>query len=212
MLTPSCSGFKLYCFKGLHKFGRQSTILAASVFFLAGATLCAGAQHHWMLIIGRSSIVQVRDSPSPTSWSRQYSLSSLCNHRDTFCKSGRLWHIKTGWRVSLGLAGVLDTILFIGSLIITNTPASLVECGKESTGHTTLRKIRGVEDVEAEFQQIVKASEIARRVKHPFKELMKRSSLPPLIIVVCFKSFTVYRDQCHHVLCSCLVPNCWIQE
>ncbi|KAE8672647.1 Sugar transport protein 13 [Hibiscus syriacus] len=88
-----------------------------------------------------------------------------------------------------GLPASRPPFLFIGSLVITETPMNLVERGKESLGHTTLRKIRGVEDVEAEFQQIMKAREIARGVKHPFKELMKRSSMPPLIIAVMLQVF-----------------------
>ena len=95
----------------------------------------------------------------------------------------------SGWRVSLGLAGAPAIILFIGSLIISETPASLVERGKESAGHKTLKKIRGVEEVESEFEQIMMASKIAQEVKHPYKELMKRSSMPPLIIGIMLQVF-----------------------
>ncbi|MBA0576102.1 hypothetical protein Golob_023853 [Gossypium lobatum] len=77
---------------------------------------------------------------------------------------------------------MLATILFIGSLIITETPVSLVEHGKESSGHTILQNIRGVEDVDFEFEQMVIASKISQEVKHPCNKLMNRCGMPPLII------------------------------
>lgn len=94
-----------------------------------------------------------------------------------------------GWRVSLGLAGIPAFFLLIGGIVISETPASLIERGNEATGEKTLKKIRGVEDVKAEFEQIKLASDIARQVKHPFKKLMKRSSMPPLIIGVMLQVF-----------------------
>lgn len=94
-----------------------------------------------------------------------------------------------GWRVSLGLAGVPAMFLFAGSLIITETPSSLVERGKEIKAKSTLKRIRGVDDVDPEFRQIVLACHIASKVKHPFKELMKRYSMPPLIIGILMQVF-----------------------
>ncbi|KAJ6890692.1 hypothetical protein NC651_024256 [Populus alba x Populus x berolinensis] len=94
-----------------------------------------------------------------------------------------------GWRVSLGLAGVPAVFLFIGSIVITETPTSLIERGNETAGQSTLRRIRGVENVSSEFEQIKAASEIARQVKHPYKKLMKRSSMPPLIIGILLQVF-----------------------
>ncbi|KAL6326107.1 hypothetical protein AAG906_000982 [Vitis piasezkii] len=94
-----------------------------------------------------------------------------------------------GWRLSLGLASLPAVFLFVGSVVIIETPASLVERNQESQGLSTLKKIRGVEDVDAEFEQIKMACEAAREVKDPFKRLMKRSSMPPLIIGVMMQVF-----------------------
>lgn len=99
-----------------------------------------------------------------------------------------------GWRVSLGCAGIPAAILLFGSLIIVETPTSLIERGKKEDGVRTLKKIRGVEDVEEEFQAILYATEVAKKVKHPYKELTtKRRNLPPLIcgtILQVFQQFT----------------------
>ena len=60
--------------------------------------------------------------------------------------------------VSLGLTGVPTLFLFIGSIVITETPASLIERENKTTGKSTLKKIRGVDNVNAEFEQIKAAS------------------------------------------------------
>jgi hypothetical protein len=94
-----------------------------------------------------------------------------------------------GWRVFLGLAGVPAFVLFIGSIVITGTPTSLIECGNETAGKSTLRKIRGVDHVNAEFEQFKAASEIARQVWHPYKKTMKCSSMPTLVIGIQLQIF-----------------------
>ncbi|KAH8500365.1 hypothetical protein H0E87_015576 [Populus deltoides] len=94
-----------------------------------------------------------------------------------------------GWRVFLGLAGVPAFVLFIGSIVITETPTSLIECGNETARKSTLRKIRGVDHVNAEFEQFKAASEIARQVRHPYKKTMKCSSMPTLVIGIQLQIF-----------------------
>lgn len=94
-----------------------------------------------------------------------------------------------GWRVSLGVAATPAIILFIGSLVITETPVSLIERGKDTAGLKALKKIRGVDDVDDEYNQIKMVCEQAQQVKYPFKKLMKRSSMPPLIISVMLQVF-----------------------
>ena len=94
-----------------------------------------------------------------------------------------------GWRVSLGLAAIPGLILFLGSLILPETPASLIERGKDNKGKESLKKIRGVEDVDQEYEEIKKGCEIAKQVKQPFRKLMRRSSVPPLFIGIMLQIF-----------------------
>lgn len=94
-----------------------------------------------------------------------------------------------GWRLALGFAGFPGLFLFVGSFIIMETPPSLIERGKEIEGRQALQKIRGVDDVDFELQQIKLACETARKVKHPFKKLMKRASVPPLVIAISIQVF-----------------------
>ncbi|KAL8153642.1 hypothetical protein V2J09_011402, partial [Rumex salicifolius] len=94
-----------------------------------------------------------------------------------------------GWRYSLGGAIVPAFLLFIGGFIITETPTSLVEHDKVDEGRAALRRIRGVDDVEAELQQVVEACTQAKLVKSPFNKLRKKQSLPPLAIGMLMQVF-----------------------
>lgn len=53
-----------------------------------------------------------------------------------------------GWRLSLGLAGVPATILLIGSVVLPETPNSLIERGRLEDGKKVLKKLRGTDDAE----------------------------------------------------------------
>ncbi|XP_021834368.1 sugar transport protein 13-like [Prunus avium] len=98
-----------------------------------------------------------------------------------------------GWRVSLGLAGLPAGLLTLGALLVVETPNSLVERGLLEEGKAVLRRIRGTDNVEPEFLELVEASRIAKEVKHPFRNLLKRRNRPQLIIAVAmpiFQQFT----------------------
>jgi len=89
-----------------------------------------------------------------------------------------------GWRLSLGLAGIPALLLTFGAIIVSETPNSLIERGRLEEGKTVLKKIRGVENVEPEFLELVEASRVAKEVKHPFRNIMMRKNRPQLVIAV----------------------------
>lgn len=185
--------------------GRKPTILMASTFFIAGAALSAGAETKWMLILGRilfgigvgfgneavpvflTEIAPVQHRGAVNILFQLFVtigilVANLVNY-------GTSKIHPFGWRMSLGLAGIPAVILFLGSIVITETPASLIERGKDRAGKDALKKIRGVDDVDAEYESIIMACEQSKQVKHPFKKLMKRSSMPPLIIGIMMQVF-----------------------
>lgn len=86
--------------------------------------------------------------------------------------------------MSLGLAGVPALLLTFGALIVTDTPNSLIERGRLEEGKAVLRKIRGTDNVEPEFLELIEASRIAKEVKHPFRNLLQRRNRPQLVIAV----------------------------
>ncbi|CAI0429896.1 unnamed protein product [Linum tenue] len=197
--------FSFLASKACDKFGRKPTILIASVFFLCGAALSASAMNVAMLIVGRILLgvgVGFGNEAVPLFLSE----IAPVNHRGAvnilfqlFVTIGILFANLVnfavskvhpyGWRISLAVAGAPAAGLFIGSLVISETPTSLVERNKLEQGHKTLKKIRGVDNVDAEFNQIRAACEAAKRAKAPFKELMKKSSFPPLIIGISLQIF-----------------------
>lgn len=87
-----------------------------------------------------------------------------------------------GWKLSLGLAGIPAIILCIGSFLIPETPTSLIEHGRHAEGLETLKRIRGTHNVDAEFKEMMQASETARLVERSFMSIFHRTSFPQLVI------------------------------
>ncbi|KAL0414555.1 UNVERIFIED_CONTAM: Sugar transport protein 8 [Sesamum radiatum] len=180
--------------------GRRPTILMASLFFIAGSIFCGAANAKWMLIFGRVLFgIGVGFGNEKlhlyTIGERSNPLPALGDSWDPRCQPYKLWNSNDeAWLEGvIGLAAVPGLILFIGSLVITETPPSLVEMGKEMEARAALQKIRGVDNVDAEFQQIVTGCEQAKQVKRPFKKLFKKSGFPALFIstiIQVFQQFT----------------------
>lgn len=82
------------------------------------------------------------------------------------------------------MAGIPAGLLTIGALMVVDTPNSLIERGHLEKGKAVLKKIRGTENVEPEFLELVEASRVAKLVKHPFRNLLMRRNRPQLIIAV----------------------------
>merc|ERR1712071_3742 len=188
------------------KLGRKLTMLLAGMFFIIGTILNAAAQNLGMLIAGRillgcgvgfanQAVPVFLSEIAPTRIRGALNIlfqlnvtigilfANLINYGTSKIKGG--W----GWRLSLGLAGVPALMLTVGALIVTDTPNSLVERGRLEEGKSVLRKIRGVENVEPEFLELVDASRKAKEVKHPFRTLLKRNNRPQLIIAVLLQVF-----------------------
>lgn len=87
-----------------------------------------------------------------------------------------------GWRLSLGLATVPATLMFVGGLFLPETPNSLVEQGRLEEGRYVLEKVRGTKNVDAEFEDLLEASKEAQAVKNPFRNLFRRKNRPQLVI------------------------------
>ncbi|XP_022732468.1 sugar transport protein 2-like [Durio zibethinus] len=190
-------------------YGRKLTMQVASVFFFFGALFNVGALNLPMLIIGRlflgagvgagnQAVPLFISEIAPAKYRGGLNIcfqllitvgilvANLVNYFTANIK-------KYGWRLSLGGAAVPAVILLAGSLIIVETPASLIERGKKEEGLKTLKKIRGVDNVEKEFEEIIRATEFANRIKHPYREVLKRPTIPPLIcgtIIHIFQQFT----------------------
>jgi len=89
-----------------------------------------------------------------------------------------------GWRLSLGLGGFPALLLTLGAFLVVDTPNSLIERGHLEEGKAVLRKIRGIENIEPEFLELVDACAVAKEVKHPFRNILKRRNRPQLLISI----------------------------
>ncbi|KAF8690405.1 hypothetical protein HU200_040756 [Digitaria exilis] len=173
------------------RFGRKRTMQAASVFFLAGSGLCAGAVDLPMLIVGRVCLgvgVGFGNQAAPLFLSEiapahiRGALNILfqlnvtigilvANVVNYFASAVH----PLGWRYALGGAAVPAAMLFLGSLAITETPTSL--------------KIRGTGEVDAEFDEIRRPRRGAERGGETVPRLLRRESRPPVVIAVAMQVF-----------------------
>ncbi|KAJ7973811.1 Sugar transport protein [Quillaja saponaria] len=178
--------------------GRRASIIVGSISFFFGAVLNAAAVNISMLIIGRIFLgigIGFGNQAVPLYLSEM----APAKNRGTF---NQLFQVTTclgilianlinygtdkihpwGWRLSLGLAAVPATLMFVGGLFLPETPNSLVEQGRLEEGRKVLEKVRGTTNVDAEFEDLIDASNAARAVKNPFRNLLKKKNRPQLVI------------------------------
>ncbi|CAL9775112.1 unnamed protein product [Musa acuminata subsp. burmannicoides] len=185
--------------------GRKHTMLIAGIFFLVGVILNGAAQDLAMLIIGRILLgcgVGFANQAVPLFLSEiaptriRGGLNILFQLNVTIgILFANLVNYGTskihpwGWRLSLSLAGVPALLLTVGALFVVDTPNSLIERGRLEEGKAVLKKIRGTDNVEPEFNEILEASRVAHQVKHPFRNLLKRRNRPQLVIAILLQIF-----------------------
>ncbi|KAE9611254.1 hypothetical protein Lal_00011778 [Lupinus albus] len=188
------------------KLGRKQTMLAAGLFFIIGTMLNAVGNTLIVLIVGRiilgcgvgfanQAVPVFLSEIAPTRIRGALNImfqlnitigiliANLVNYFTAKIEGGY------GWRISIALSGVPAAMLTIGALVVYDTPNSLIERGQEAKGLAVLKKIRGVDNVDAEFEDILKACKVAKQVKNPFRNLLKRHNRPPLIIAICMQVF-----------------------
>ncbi|RZB43899.1 Sugar transport protein 13 [Glycine soja] len=166
----------------------------AGFIFIAGVAFCAAAQNLAMLIFGGASFPfrdrTIKNTLSigytvPAEYYPWHSLSQSCQlcHQQDRIKGG--W----GWRLSLGLGGLPALLLTLGAFLVVDTPNSLIERGHLEEGKSVLRKIRGIDNIEPEFLELLDASRVAKEVKHPFRNILKRRNRSQLVISIALQVF-----------------------
>ncbi|OIW06653.1 hypothetical protein TanjilG_04047 [Lupinus angustifolius] len=188
------------------KLGRKQTMLIAGFFFIIGTVLNALGNTLILLIVGRiilgcgvgfanQAVPVFLSEIAPTRIRGALNImfqlnitigiliANIVNYFTAKIEGGY------GWRISIAFSAIPALMLTIGGFLVDDTPNSLVERGKEEEGLAVLKKIRGVDNVDAEFEDILKASKIAKQVKSPFKNLLKRHNRPPLVIAICMQVF-----------------------
>nr|XP_016492936.1 PREDICTED: sugar transport protein 12-like [Nicotiana tabacum] len=198
------------------KYGRIRSMILGGLFFLSGAVLNAAAIHISMLILGRillgigvgfanQSVPIYLSEIAPPNYRGTFNvlfqlsitvgilIANLVNFGTDKISGG--W----GWRVSLGGAAVPALVILFSSMFLSDSPSSLIDRGMEKEAKQLLRKIRGVDypeaeveviNVEAEFNDLLMASEASKKVEGPWTNLVfVRKYRPQLILSILIPSF-----------------------
>ncbi|CAA0813469.1 Sugar transport protein 7 [Striga hermonthica] len=189
------------------KYGRRGSIICGGISFVIGATLDASAVNLAMLILGRimlgvgigfgnQAVPLYLSEMAPThirgALNMMFQLATTLGiFTANMINYGTQKLEPWGWRLSLGLAAVPAVLMTAGGLLLPETPNSLIEQGFESKGKRVLEKIRGTADVHAELQDIVDASELAKSVEHPFRNILERRNRPQLAMAVFMPTFQI---------------------
>lgn len=182
------------------RYGRKFTMLIAGILFDIGVVFITGAWNLTILIMGRVllGIAVAFASVAVTLYNSEMAPAHLRGRLNQifqvvlslgilFAQAINLGTQKIypwGWRVSLALAGVPAIILTLGGIFLPDTPNSLIERGKESEGRKVLQDIRGVENVDEEFNDICSACKQANLVTNPWRTILKPAYRPQLVIAL----------------------------
>ncbi|PSC76169.1 H(+) hexose cotransporter 2 [Micractinium conductrix] len=177
-------------------FGRKVSMLSSGSLFLVGAGLQAGAHSLTQLVIGRcvlgfgvgtaACVVPVYISEVAPYASRG-GLAYLFQMATTVgILSAQLVNYGTqyipvwGWRLSLGLAAMPACILCLGGLALPESPSYLIEKGRWAEGKAVLQMLRGTDEVDAEYADIMDAAQTAAKVStmQSWRNLVARQNLP----------------------------------
>ncbi|KAJ4709659.1 Sugar transport protein [Melia azedarach] len=188
-------------------YGRRASIICGGISFLSGAALNAGAANLAMLLLGRillgvgigfgnQAVPLYLSEMAPThlrgGLNMMFQLATTLGiFTANMINYGTQKLDSWGWRLSLGLAAVPAMLMTIGGMLLPETPNSLIERGQIEKGRKILEKIRGTKNVNAEYQDMMDASELANSIKHPFRNILQRRNRPQLVMAICMPMFQI---------------------
>eukprot|EP01018_Ginkgo_biloba_P039681 Gb_40051 [translate_table: standard] len=189
------------------RYGRKISIICGGLCFIVGAALNASAANLIMLILGRVMLgvgIGFGNQAVPLYLSElapakvRGGLNMMFQLATTLgILTANLINYGTekinsyGWRISLGLAALPGFLMMVGGIFLPETPNSLIERGRMEEGRAVLEKTRGTKYVDAEFADLVDASELAKAIKHPFRNTLQRRNLPQLVMAICMPAFQI---------------------
>ncbi|XP_009615105.1 sugar transport protein 10 [Nicotiana tabacum] len=186
-------------------FGRKISMLIGGLIFLVGAVLNGAAMNLAALIIGRLLLgigigyanqavpVYLSEMAPPklrgalnVCFQMAVTLGILVANLVNY---GTAKMAKNGWRVSLVLAAVPAIIMTVGAVFLPDTPNSLIDRGQKEKAKAMLQKIRGTNNVDNEFEDLIIASDMSKQVQNPWGNIMKPRYRPQLTVAVLIPFF-----------------------
>ncbi|KAJ8629078.1 hypothetical protein MRB53_022401 [Persea americana] len=190
------------------RFGRKITMFMGGLVFLVGAAINGAAVDVAMLIIGRillgvgvgfanQSVPLYLSEMAPANYRGFLNIgfqlmitlgilaANLINYGTDKIKGG--W----GWRVSLAGAAVPALIITVGAVFLADTPNSLIERNPDNPekAKSMLRRIRGTDDIDEEYRDLVIASIESSKVEHPWRNILSRKYRPQLVMAILIPFF-----------------------
>ncbi|XP_043715223.1 sugar transport protein 10-like [Telopea speciosissima] len=186
-------------------FGRKISMLIGGTVFLVGSIINGIASNVLMLIIGRlllgvgvgfanQSVPVYLSEMAPAKVRGALNMgfqlaitigilvANLVNYGTAQMK-------KNGWRWSLAIAAVPAVIMSVGSVLLPDTPNSLLERGHMEKAKSMLEKIRGTSEVDEEFQDLMDASQQSKMVEHPWRNITQPRYRPQLVMAILIPFF-----------------------
>ncbi|KAG6628126.1 sugar transport protein 7-like isoform X2 [Carya illinoinensis] len=189
------------------KYGRRASIICGGISFLVGATLNSAAANMAMLLLGRimlgvgigfgnQAVPLYLSEMAPTHLRGGLNMlfqlaTTLGIFTANMINYGTQKLQPWGWRLSIGLAAFPALLMTVGGLLLPETPNSLIEQGLKEKGRKVLEKIRGTKNVDAEFEDMVDASELANSIKHPFHNILEKRNRPQLVMAIFLPTFQI---------------------
>jgi hypothetical protein len=93
--------------------------------------------------------------------------------------------IENGWQFSLGMICIPSGLLLLGSVFMVDSPNSLVTRGKRDAARAALKRLRGIDEVDAEMQDLERAAKAASALSTRAAwrlVLTRREYWPPILI------------------------------
>ncbi|KAF5194657.1 Sugar transport protein [Thalictrum thalictroides] len=202
----------LFASKITRKYGHQPTIALGGALYVFGSITSAGAaaQNIFKLIVGRIllgfgvgftnqsvSLYLSEMAPCKIPGHMLFQLFVtlgifLANCINSF--STDLKNYGQCWRCSLGLAAVPGLIVLLGGIFLPETPKSLIERNHPVKAKQLLKKMRGVDNVDEEYNDLVAANKASKKVKDSWRRLLYDTKYQPqltfAIAVPLFQQFT----------------------
>jgi sugar porter (SP) family MFS transporter len=180
------------------RYGRKKLLLISAIIFFLGSLGSAFAPEFWTLIVSRiilgmavgaasalipTYLAELSPADKRGTISSLFQLMVMTGILIAYITNYTFSGMYTGWRWMLGFAAIPSALLFLGGLVLPESPRFLVKKGSTDEAEEILNRMNGEQKdiVEKELAQI---QEQAKLENGGLKELFSRFVRPALIIAI----------------------------